>query len=275
MTRRQRAEERAGAERAAAFEAAVAAAQAEPDTMPRRAAAAAAGVPSSPDVAALVAAEFDRRTQAAEAVDLDRFRCPSGGGCCYCGAAAVAAVSADGRSPGWHSDVHGYRCELCDQELHSRIADTDADRRVRVALKLLGLEHAQPLLAVGNPQRFAGIRVWFYEFPDAVPVWEASQRFAHVDVGHLREAWRAIVAPAPPAGTRPRRRGARCGTCGTWVKIVEARSSPHGPPTDAAAGPWTRDENGVYTWEQLLCLECTRRWFAAAGSPPETLAALG
>jgi hypothetical protein len=245
--------QQAGEQRAAAFEAAVVAAQADLGAMRGPAP---ATLPSPPDVATLVAAELDRRAQAAEAADLDRYRCPSGGGCCYCGAAAVAAVSVDGPAPGWHSDVHGSRCEACDQELFSRIGDTDADRRIRVALRLLDLEHDQPLLAVGNPQAFAHIPVWFYEHPGAAPVWEREQRFAYIDVAALRRQWDAIVAPPPPADTRPRRRGARCGTCGTRVKIVEACSSPHSPPSDEAAGPWTLDENGVYSWEQEHCLEC-------------------
>lgn len=267
--------ERDAAKRSAYFEAAVAEAQAALDDMRRPRVAEQEERAERPDVAALVARELDRRTAAAEAADADRFRCPTGA-CCYCGLGAVRTPSADGGfAPAWHSDPRGHRCGLCDGELFSRIADTDADRRVRVALRLLGLEHSIPLLALGNPQLFADIRLWWFEHPGARPVFDLDQRFAHVDRDRLRADFEAVLHPTPPANTWPRRKGARCGTCHTSTKLIETVTrAGGGPPSEEdAAGPWRRDGD-VYTWEVEHCAECLRRWFAAAGSPPEALAAL-
>jgi hypothetical protein len=187
--------ERAGEERARAFEAAVAAAQADLDAMDGPP----APVPPPPDVAALVAAELARHRQAEaaaiEAAEADRFACPTGA-CAYCALGAVRTPNAEGGfSPAWHTDPHGHRCGICDGELFSRIADTDADRRVRVMLRLLGLEHSQPLRALGNPEAFAGIPVWHYEHRGAPPVWTEADRFAHVDRDRLRQQWDVVARP--------------------------------------------------------------------------------
>jgi hypothetical protein len=279
MTRRNRQADKTAAARSAEFERQLAAAQADLDAiraMRRRPVASAS--PTPPDVAALAAAEVARQTrvatEAAEDAEAARFVCPNGGGCAYCGVGAVSVAHADGTSsPGWHSDPRGYRCKVCDRELFERIGDTDADRRVRVMLTLLDLTHSQPLAAVGNPQAFERIALWHYEHPGAPPVWQREHRFAHVDRTALRRQWDAVLHPPPPVNPWPRRRGRRCDACHTHTKLVETVSrAGGGPPTDVY---WSRDENGVYTWEQEHCAECLRRWFAAAGSPPEALAALG
>lgn len=273
MNRRQR----QAADRCAAFEAAVAAAQADPATTKSRPRPAAA--PSPPDVARLVAAEVARQRTAealaADQADYDRARAPDRQPCRRCGIETCWIPNDQGGAPGWFTDDGGgWRCAACDAEFWERAGSTEADRKMRVLLRLLDMEHSIPMRALGDPGAFAHIPVWFHEHAGARPAVVLEARFAHVDGDRLRQQWEQVLHPPPPADTRPRRRGRRCATCHTTTRIVETRSSPHSPPTDEAAGPW-RMEDGVYTWEEEHCLECLRRWFTAAGSPPEAVAALG
>ena len=161
--------------------------------------------------------------------------------------------------PAWTVDGTGHRCVLCDIELFMElgITATDADRKVSVAKRLLGLP-GLPLVAVGNPLAFSGLTLWWCEHPGAEPAWSRDERFAHVDVDALRAEWHAVLHPPQPPDPRPRRKGTKCPTCGTRTKIAEVQSFPFGA--------------GTIEREELICIECSRRWLAASGADVSTLA---
>ena len=129
-----------------------------------------------PDVAALVAAELDRRARAeADAVAEAEFamgRCPSGA-CACCGIEAVVAVDLEGRrSPGWRINPDGpdHVCLLCWVDLFADAWYATRDDRRVGAIRMLLDGPPIPLVALGNPAAFEGVPVWWREFPGAPPV---------------------------------------------------------------------------------------------------------
>jgi hypothetical protein len=192
-----------------------------------------------PDIGAVVAAELSRQreaeAQAAADADFERHRHPTGSGCIFCGLGCLRV----------------------------------ADRKMRQMLSLLGLEHSIPLPALGNPQAFEHIPVWWSEHPGAVPVFDLDDRFAHVDLDALRAAWDQVLRP-PVVDSRERRKGARCPHCGTRTKVVEWYVGPEGPPEGVLYEASLA--SGTFSYEKESCLECSRRWLARAGANVEALA---
>ena len=201
-----------------------------------------------PDVAAVVAAELDRRAQAeaeAEAAaDFERHRHPTGSGCIFCGLGCLRVATVDGGyTPGWHGNPDGgWHCEACERDLFQMVGDTRADRKMRVMLALLGLEHNIPLPALGNPQAFEHIPVWWSEHPGAAPVFDLDERFAHVDRDALRAAWDAVNGTRVEARL-PRLRPAAARPDGTPDGPARRRRPTHpggapGRPARPAAIGW-------------------------------------
>jgi hypothetical protein len=183
------------------------------------------------DIGAAVRAELARQREAeAEAAAEAAWRraaCPSGA-CWLCGLSHCETYDERGRvvSP-WHEDTGGrFHCEACDRDLFDRVGWTDADRKVSVMLDLLGLRHAQPLRAVGDPSAFGHIAVWWSEHDGARPVDAVEERFSHVNTDRLREAFTRVAEgheiPLPPAPPEPEPlRPHPCPSCGGFRWATE------------------------------------------------------
>jgi hypothetical protein len=163
-----------------------------------------------------------RERQAAEAAALARLTHPTGGGCAWCG---ISWSNTDHPKP-WTSLDGQLLCLGCWNEhcINDPLTDSSDDRRVRRVAALLGLD-GLPLLAVGNSSAFAGVRVWFDQHPDAVPVSDHADRWRHVDVDQLRAEWDRVnrgyhgqfLGPSvagPELPLPPTRRGKKCPECG-------------------------------------------------------------
>jgi hypothetical protein len=214
VTRRQR----AGNKRATEFERIVAGAQADLDAiaaMHRRPAPATSPPSDVAALAGLVAAELDRREAERARADADasydRGRAPNGEPCTACGIESCLVND----TPGWRTDPepsHGYWCEACWRDLH-RDTQTIADYRINAITQRLGC--TIPLRAMGDPTAFAGVRVFWREFPGAPPAVRPEQRWQHVDLDSLRRQWEAVANPrvAPPDIPRRTTPCPRCGVC--------------------------------------------------------------
>jgi hypothetical protein len=101
---------------------------------------------------------------------------------------------------------------------------TAADCRVSAIRRLLGT--TLPLRALGDPNAFAGVRVYWREHPGAPPAISPEQRWRHVNRAELAEQWNAIANPhVEPQERKPRTTACpRCGTCRwrpDWRMIVK------------------------------------------------------
>jgi hypothetical protein len=225
---------------------------------------------SVPTVEQLVAAEVQRQRerdlQAAEAAAVDRLRCPVGRGCWRCGA-EYSWVRADEPDP-WDVTPQGAECVWCHNEgvLLDRYGDTDDDRRVRTIARLLD-ETGLPLRAMGDPHAFAGIRLWFSEFPAAEPTVEPEQRWSHIDRADLRTQWDAVAHGYDPATTEPEiTRDDRCEECGGTERFAErSRTSFPCGVCEACVG---NSPNLCHDWQSPLvageCVDCRIAWTAQA-----------
>jgi hypothetical protein len=215
------------------------------------------------DVAELVAAEFERQRraniEAAEAAEIARRAHPDGSGCAWCG---IAYSNTDHEEP-WTS-ADGQLVCIDDWNwhvIHTRVSDTPADRRVRVIAALLGLD-GLPLLAVGAPHAFDGVKVWFSEFSDAAP--HPERRWAHIDLAELRRSWdRVIAGPEPPPP--PTRRGPKCPDCGGRDYLVLTDQPVSHWPIEGAE---IADEAYFERLQRSTCVTCRRNWLPQAGGVP-------
>jgi hypothetical protein len=218
------------------------------------------------DVAALVDEALARReaeaAAAAERAELERMACPDGRGCRRCGVSHAARQVLQGDAdrgftahlePGWERDGQGWRCPQCTADYFRMMGQTDTDRRIECIVDRLG--GSVPFVAYAHAERFARVRVWFHEHPDAEP---STVPWAWLDLDRLRAVWDAAANPAPP-DERPRRRGKRCDVCGTRTKLVEERTAELPSGSGLTVG----------TVEVEHCAECVRRWYAAAGANVE------
>jgi hypothetical protein len=202
-----------------------------------------------PDVEAAVARVLDRRAQAlAEQRERDVYdsgRAPNGRPCRRCG---IESVQARAGMTAWLADGDGYRCGACDAELFRTLAEADDDRRVRLAMRLLGITSI-PIAAL-TPHLFAGhLKVWWYE-QDAPPARHPDARFGHVGLPALQRDWDAVVAgyhghvdggvapppplgPCPACGVEASYRTAqgivRCGAC-SWERRYVSRGVIYATP---------------------------------------------
>jgi hypothetical protein len=200
--------------------------------------------PAPADVEAAVARVLDQRelarTEAAAAAAYDKGRAPDRRPCARCGIESSTRVKPDGsEQPLWHPDGGRYHCGACHSELSfDRLGLTDADRKVAVALRLLGLDKSIPMAAAGSSHSFAGLRLWHHECSDAPPAQHPDGRWQHVDRVQLRSDFDAIVGayhghtdgtpslppplgPCPACGVEASYRTAqgiiRCGGC-SWER---------------------------------------------------------
>jgi hypothetical protein len=191
--------------------------------------------PAPVDVEAAVARVLDQRelarAEAAEQAAYDKGRAPDRRPCARCGIESSTGVKRDrSEMPLWHPDDGGRcHCGACHSELSfDRLGLTDADRKVAVALRLLGLDKNIPMAAAGSSHLFAGLRrLWHYECSDAPPAQHPDGRWQHIDRAQLRSDFDAIVGawhghtdgtPPPPPSYGP------CPACGT----ERSYRTPHG-----------------------------------------------
>jgi hypothetical protein len=233
----------------------------------------------APDLVALVAAEVERQRerdrQAVEAAEVARRSHPTGSGCAHCG----APYSDTGDPDPWSMLDEGLVCVECwnDHVIYDRLTDTSADRKVRVIAALLGLD-GLPLLAVGNPTVFAGIKVWFTEH-DAEP---ASERWAHLgDCKTLREQWDAVVAGPPAPDPEIVEVDEPCEECGSHDRFLRRDSSVNVAcgrcetcvDLNLAAGTLLRGHRRCSNPQVVeaagTCVDCSVCWIAgASGNVP-------
>jgi hypothetical protein len=230
MKRRTKAErqraEREQAERKIEFDRAVARARA-PAAAPAARRAAARVVP---DLSAVVAAELAKQrkaeAEAAATAKIEESRCPTGG-CRYCGVgwATLIDPSKGTETPDWFAEAGGHVCGSCHEERAGILFSIEADQKLVIVLRLIGRQHSQPLLAVGNPTLFAGLAVYWHEHPGAEP---QVGPWGHVDVDSLRAGFEKIehgfhgpnARPEPPPEPLL---DIACAACGgqRWVRRVE------------------------------------------------------
>jgi hypothetical protein len=209
--------------------------------------------PAPVDIEAAVASVLDRRerdrAEAAEQAAYDKGRAPDRRPCARCGIESSTGVKRDrSEMPLWHPDDGGrYHCGACHSELSfDRLGLTDADRKVAVALRLLGLDRSIPLAAAGSPHIFDGLTVWHSQHGDAQPARHPDHRWSHIDRGQLRSDFDAIVGawhghtdgtPPPPPSYGP------CPACGT----DRGYRTPHGIIRCGTCS-WERQ----YVWEGVV-----------------------
>jgi hypothetical protein len=200
--------------------------------------------PADVDVAALVGAELDRREgerrQAESDRRYDRGRSPDQSPCAACGIESSLVVGEHGAAPGWRRppDNIGWWCESCWRELHTAMA-TAADCRVSAIRRLLGC--TLPLRALGNPNAFGAVKVYWREFPEAPPAVNPDQCWQHVNRDELRATWEAVAHPhVEPPERKPRTTACpRCGAC-RWRpdwRMITKEGPDWGPVTVGAR--WT------------------------------------
>jgi hypothetical protein len=239
----------------------------------------------APDVAALVRAEVEqqrhRDRRAAEAAEVESFRCPVGRGCWRCGlgycntrrwrsadvGGAQGVIGDPELVPGWTITPQGAECLFCtsDPAIAPRAGDTADDVRVRVIAALLDLPGV-PMRALGDPGAFASCRLWFIEHPDAEPAVDVDDRWRHVNLDTLRRSWDAIAegrdeaVPDPPIMTDD-----PCPSCGCTERFVIRHAEMPREGTGRDGRLTTEDwDNTHFVPIAGDCVDCSIAWRAQA-----------
>jgi hypothetical protein len=220
------------------------------------------------DVAAIVAAELDRRAaaerDAATAADAARYRCPTGG-CWRCGVSEMQYTT--GEPADWFPDGDGrHLCPPCKQISVDRPFLDDDERRLLDITMLLGLSNATsatwPMRPASDFNRIPG--VLFAEIdaePSLVP-------WAHVNVEALREAYEAVVRSSTwpkPLESWPTRKGPECPTCGNDDYLVtDGMPVSHWPIEGAEQATAGGRQEYRERMERSECATCRQAWLASA-----------